>query len=188
MSGPHFLNIEYFFGLIYNLFSQGVGSIDLASWFYIPLWYRILAVILSLLFLVGIFFFSSKTLDLRREERRALFAQEPFLEVASFPKNDRWLKIEAEINSDNVASWKQAIMEADKILEEIVNTLNLPGENLGEKLKQIEPSDFLTLDAAWEAHKVRNRIAHEAGYELGQHEARRVMRLYEKVFREFEYI
>jgi len=59
---------------------------------------------------------------------------------------------------------------------------------LGDKMKKIDRSDFLTLDDAWEAHKVRNRIAHEPGFEISQHEARRVIGLFKKVFDEFDFI
>lgn len=189
MPGVNFLNVEYFFGLIYRFLSGGFGGISLADIFDLPLWYQVLAWIISLIFLIGMGFFSSKLLDLRREERAAIFRQEAKFEPApAAPKNEAWERIVREINSDNPANWKQAIIEADKMLETVVGTLPLIGENLGEKLRQIEKSDFLTLDDAWEAHKVRNRIAHEAGYQLGQHEAKRVIGLYEKVFREFDFI
>ena len=62
------------------------------------------------------------------------------------------------------------------------------GENLGERLKSVEPSDFLTLNDAWEAHKVRNVIAHEVGFIIDHREAKRVVKLYENVFREFNYL
>lgn len=189
MPGVNFINVEYFFGLIYRLLFGGLGGLSLADIFDLPLWYRVLAWIVSLIFLIGMGFFSTKLLNLRREERDVIFRQEAQFEMATpAPKNEAWEKIVREINSDNPANWKQAIIEADKMLEAVVGTLPLTGENLGEKLRQIEPSDFLTLDDAWEAHKVRNRIAHEAGYQLGQHEAKRVIGLYEKVFREFDFI
>ena len=66
--------------------------------------------------------------------------------------------------------------------------LGYQGENLGERLKAIEPSDFITLQAAWDAHKVRNQIAHETNFQLSKREVRRVIGLYEQVFREFKYI
>ena len=70
----------------------------------------------------------------------------------------------------------------------MVEKMGYPGANLGERLRVIELSDFLTLQEAWEAHKIRNRIAHEAQYQLTEREARKAIGLYEKVFREFHYI
>jgi hypothetical protein len=62
------------------------------------------------------------------------------------------------------------------------------GNTLGDKLKQATRGDFKTLDAAWEAHRVRNQIAHEGSdFILTKHEAKRVIALYETVFEEFKY-
>ena len=75
------------------------------------------------------------------------------------------------------------------MLTDIVSRMGYSGEGLGEQLKQVEKSDFTTLDKAWEAHKVRNTIAHEGGdFILTQREARRIIGLYEDVFREFHYL
>ena len=60
------------------------------------------------------------------------------------------------------------------------------GETIGEQLKQVEPSDFLTLNDAWEAHKVRNEIAHTGStFVLSDVVARHTIVRYENVFREF---
>lgn len=105
-------------------------------------------------------------------------------------KNERWEQIETLVASQNPGDWKMAILEADIMLDRLVTHLYpTAGDNLGERMKTIEPSDFLTLDKAWEAHKVRNMIAHEgADFILTQREARRVIGLFEDVFREFGYL
>jgi hypothetical protein len=118
----------------------------------------------------------------RREAgRRNVFSQNT--------RSSRWNIVETHMGSDNPGEWKLAIMEADSILEELVKKLNYPGTTLGEMMKQIDKSDFNTLDDAWEAHKVRNYIAHQGStFLLTKHQANRVIRLYERVFKEFEYI
>jgi hypothetical protein len=75
--------------------------------------------------------------------------------------NKRWVNVQTLINSHNVNDWKQAILEADIILDEMLEKMGYQGESIGAKLKQIESSDFMTLNQAWEAHKMRNRIAHK---------------------------
>jgi hypothetical protein len=103
--------------------------------------------------------------------------------------NEKWQKIQAHINSTNPAEWRLAILEADIMLGDILEKMGYQGDSIGEKLKGIEESDFLTLQLAWEAHKVRNQIAHEgADFLLNDREARRVIELYQKVFEEFYYI
>jgi hypothetical protein len=101
----------------------------------------------------------------------------------------RWKQITEHIETANPNDWKQAVMEADIILGEILDKMGYQGEGIGEKLRRVEKADFQTLDQAWEAHKIRNIIAHEgASYDLTQYEAKRVISLYRQVFEEFFYI
>ncbi len=103
--------------------------------------------------------------------------------------NPRWKIVIDHINALEAEKWKMAILEADIILDDLLDRLHLPGDNIGEKLKAVEPSDFATIEEAWEAHKIRNAIAHEGSdFLINQREAKRVVGLYEKVFNEFEII
>ena len=108
--------------------------------------------------------------------------------VADSPQG-RFARVQAYVQSSRESDWRLAVLEADVILDEMVTGMGHHGDSLGEKLKAIEPSDFTTLDKAWEAHAVRNKIAHEgAAFYLTEREAKRVVKLYEEVFREFRYI
>lgn len=102
--------------------------------------------------------------------------------------NRRWSKVESLINSHNVNDWKQAIIEADIILDEMLEKMGYKGDTIAEKLKQVEESDFLTLNQAWEAHKIRNKIAHKAEYVLTKSDADRAFSLFKEVFEEFYFI
>jgi hypothetical protein len=107
----------------------------------------------------------------------------------TLPENDKWRKILGLVESDNPNDWRQAVIEADVILDEAVSKKGYRGENLGEKMKGIDPSDFTTLDYAWDAHKVRNKIAHDGGdFILTEREAKRVVGLYGAVLKEFGWL
>lgn len=109
--------------------------------------------------------------------------------MAVSPTTLRWDKIRAHLHSEKESDWRLAVLEADIMLDEFVSGLGYQGDSLGEKLKGVERSDFTTIDQAWEAHGVRNKIAHEgAAFSLTEREAKRVIELYEEVFREFHYI
>ncbi|TSC62515.1 MAG: Uncharacterized protein Greene041614_410 [Parcubacteria group bacterium Greene0416_14] len=104
-------------------------------------------------------------------------------------RNEKWDRVLNHIESENPSDWRLAILECDIILEEMAEVMGYHGENLGEKLKNVERSDFTTIDQAWEAHKVRNMIAHEGSdFLISAHEVRRVVDLYRQVFEEFKYI
>jgi len=60
------------------------------------------------------------------------------------------------------------------------------GNSLGERLRSISPSQLSTLDDAWEAHKVRNQIAHGgADFVLTKRLAEETINRYRRVFGEF---
>lgn len=110
-------------------------------------------------------------------------------EKYKIPTNKDWERVQKLFNSDNPSDWKIAILEADIMLEDLVRVkMGYRGETLGECLKQIEASDFTTLQEAWEAHNFRNRIAHESDAGISRRDVNRAIGLFEKVFREFSYI
>ena len=101
----------------------------------------------------------------------------------------RWRKIMEHADSGNPNDWKQAIIEADVMLDGLLIKLGYQGDSLGERLQRVQKGDFKSLDQAWEAHKVRNRIAHDGSdFILNQIEARQVIGLYRQVFEEFYHI
>ncbi|OGZ06054.1 MAG: hypothetical protein A2845_01385 [Candidatus Lloydbacteria bacterium RIFCSPHIGHO2_01_FULL_49_22] len=104
-------------------------------------------------------------------------------------KNARWSRVETYMTSLNPSDWKIAILEADNILDEVVERMGYIGETLGERMKKIEASDFPYLEDAWTAHKTRNSIAHKGtDYELSRSEAERVINMYHRIFTELGYL
>lgn len=148
------------------------------------------ALILSATFLSGIVYFAVKVMNIRAERDKKIFGSGggSLKEIKVPAKNERWEKIKQKMDSENPSDWNLAIIEADKILDEMLVAMGYQGENLGERLKKVESSDFLTLNEAWEAHKVRNQIAHEDSFILTKREAKVAISHYESVFKEFNYI
>ena len=152
-----------------------------------------ISIILAVFFLFGIVY-CVEQLKIIRKKEHDLYDLKVEEAYETAVKGDatlakRWESIQRHIESDNENDWRQAIMEADIILDDLLNKMEYKGDSIGEKLKRVEKADFATLDDAWEAHKVRNQIAHEGSTTpLGQYEAKRVINLYKKVFEEFYYI
>lgn len=188
MDSITFINLEYFFLLIYNLLTGehlvGIPENLLAFW----AMFKIFSIILSLLLLTGIVYSIIRIRQIRTEEEDE-FAEVKTHHTTEERKNEKWQNILELTASENQSDWRLAILEADILLDEFVTKMGYQGEGLGEKLKGIERSDFTTLEQAWEAHKVRNAIAHGGSdFLLTQHEARRVINLFKQVFQEFEFV
>ncbi len=72
--------------------------------------------------------------------------------------HSHWIRIIDSFNYDP----KNSIMDADKLLNYALEKRGIQGSTIGEKLKQPHAvSLFSDINDAWNAHKVRNRIAHE---------------------------
>lgn len=116
-------------------------------------------------------------------------AIDAFAESTAPKINETWNHIRARLLSDNQGEWRLAIIEADIYMDRMLDAKGFHGDTVGDKLKQIAPDQFGAVQIAWEAHKVRNRIAHDgADYTLTMPEARRVLSYYEIVFRDLEVI
>ncbi len=101
----------------------------------------------------------------------------------------KWQRVLDYLESLNPNDWRLAVLEADILLDEMLEERGVPGESLGERLKATTPAMFSTVQKGWEAHIVRNRLAHEgANYELNQREARRVVGLFAEMLREGGFI
>ena len=99
-----------------------------------------------------------------------------------------WNEIVNALKSDNISDWKIAVLEADSLLAELFEGLGYPGDNLGERLKAVPNGAIETLEDAWSAHKLRNRIAHEgASFIMTKVEFVDAIARFERVFSEFNY-
>lgn len=178
-----------------NFFGEAVNFLPVL-WEWFREFVTILVVIsipVSLFFLIGIVYCVEQLKKIKKLEAVKYDAKvEPaFEEVKGHGSKDlsiRWQKIQSHLNSPNQNDWKQAILEADTMLLDILTGLGYQGDGVGEKLKRVQPGEFKNLDNAWEAHKLRNAIAHGAGYQLDHHAAVQAIHKYRSVFEEFYYI
>lgn len=185
-------NVEYFFRLLYECLRGGCygnGSIDASTFLALlaHLWLLIIVLgyALAIVALVLIIYCTIRIAELRKRE------EEYYGTLILAPEeggiNPRWEHIKSLIDTENSSDWRTAIVEADIMLDDMLTKQGYTGASISEKLKQVERADFNTLQDAWEAHKVRNQIAHEGStFDLSDTLARRTIARYENVFREFE--
>lgn len=195
-SSIHFLNLEYFFRLLYEALHGGAvietanqgldwsGILVLLSNIWLVV--TIIAYLVTL-FAIGLLVYGTMRIHQIREEEKIKYATITPEEAHEEVETSRWNYIQSLIESGQESDWRQAIIESDIILDEVLTRLGYPGDSVGEKLKAVNPARFGSLNNAWEAHKVRNEIAHQGSqYQLSEHLAHRTIANYEAVFREFE--
>ena len=191
--GPsiHFLNVSYFFQLLYNLIFSGqaisfnsIGDILSTIW----LFFSLFAYLFSLI-CIGVLVYLSVRYYQVKEEDAQKYTTISKKESDEKLEDSRWTYIRNLVESPDQSNWRQAIIEADIMLDELLTKLGYIGNSIGDKLKNANSNNFHTLNDAWEAHKVRNDIAHRGSeFELSDHIAFRTINHYENVFKEFNII
>ena len=198
MSTPSSLNIEYIFLFLYNA-ATGVQHVSLGD--ILPQFIGALqglGIFLSLIFLTGLVYLNMRYGQLHHEHEHEMHAKAHAHgthgghadELHHAPQGaQRWMHVMKLMTEPHQSSWRGAIVEADILLSELLQDLRLEGSTIGEQLKSVNRSQFTTLDLAWEAHKIRNEIAHAgSAFDLTEREARRTIDLFRQVFEEFDYI
>ena len=76
-----------------------------------------------------------------------------------------WENISVLLKQKGTSQLKQALITADKSLDAVLKEI-VPGETMGERLKNaVDKFDRPTYNRIWDAHKLRNSLVHEAGFE-----------------------
>ncbi len=210
LPNPVFLNVEYFFFLIYRavarvfnfFFGGNITDPNAGSNFFSGL--KTLATLLVIILIAIILYCLVRLYELKQEDKpkkskkvESLGAEidlsgatgEHFIDHGAMRVNETWNGIRSKLLSDSPSDWRLAIIEADIYLDRILDQKGFYGDTLGDKFKQITPDKLPSINIAWEAHKVRNRIAHDGSdFILTMPESRRVLSYYEIVFRDLEVI
>ena len=95
----------------------------------------------------------------------------------------RFLSIENQLRKDSPASFSVSIIEGDKLLDKAMVEMGLPGKTMGERLKK-SGARFSNLNAVWRAHKLRNAIAHESGFEVSFKQASNALEIYKQALKD----
>ncbi len=76
-----------------------------------------------------------------------------------------WENIKILATSKSPSQLRQGLITADKTLDNALKDI-FEGETMGERLKNAKDRfDEITYNKIWEAHKIRNNLVHETGYE-----------------------
>jgi len=103
--------------------------------------------------------------------------------------SQKWPVVEAHMATGKESEYRLAILEADNMLLDLLDSRGYVGKDIGEKLKTLKIENFKNLDEAWEAHKVRNKIAHwGSDFVLSEREAKSTIAMYKKIFEDSKFI
>jgi len=129
----------------------------------------------ALLFIFGLFS-KNPTFLAKKPQPKA------FEELNQKQKDDfgnRWREIEDLINLGGISQLRQALLEADKLIDFILKTKKVTGNTMGERLISAKPIfSYRTYNNLWNGHKLRNTLAHEAEREVLNHQIKESLKFY----------
>ncbi len=99
-----------------------------------------------------------------------------------------WKQIQKRLRTKQTNQLKLAVLEADRILNEILKMAGWPGKNLDERLEQADTAELPNLEEVRQAHKLRNRIANEPDFIITPNEAGIIIEIYKKTFQDLNLI
>ena len=177
-----------------NSFSQKDFSTDFFGFidgFYFSKFFVAIQIAIAVYCLILIFniIYCSLKLSLFRKRVRQLVTgtqsePEVYKSLELLPEKTQISEIYKKVAGDSPSDWKIAVIEADKILDQVLKQKGFSGGSLGERLNQMVPADLPEIyEDVWEAHKMRNRIVHEPDFEVSQSESRQIVAVYEKALK-----
>lgn len=95
-----------------------------------------------------------------------------------------WQKILERVKTKETASWKIAVLEADKIFDDILKASGYLGKTADERIQQVKPEALASIEKAKEAHRVARRIAQEPDFAITYPQIIDVLKVYKQVFLE----
>lgn len=196
---PTSLNIELIFGnlhtflfgdfqpvdalargeLVRTFFETPLGMLVSSAWFV----YLVLAIVATVLFA---FWYTQTMLVYKKVQAEMIprFATKTFAELDAQSDTARWKHVELLMASTKPHEWKQAVMECDLMLEEILLEQGCDGATVLERLHNAPAGKIQHKENALLAHATRLALTDES-YVLTEREAYRTIKNYQSVFKEF---
>lgn len=92
----------------------------------------------------------------------------------------RWSTLLKRLESGNPSQYKVSILEADAIVEDVLDKIGYAGGNMTERLAKANSVQIENLEDLRIAHEVRNDIVYNQDYEVTLEEAKNTISVFER--------
>jgi hypothetical protein len=90
-------------------------------------------------------------------------------EIGKFQK--RWNRVGKQIAGDNPNEWSAAVLECSQMLNEVLKAIGYEGDNLGERLNSLSPTQVEDVEKLKVVNEVKNKIVLDPNFKINQKEA-----------------
>ncbi|MDB5178782.1 MAG: hypothetical protein JWN01_725 [Patescibacteria group bacterium] len=95
----------------------------------------------------------------------------------------RWVTIQGMAAQGGGNGLRNAIMEADKLLDHYMRSSGAAGDTMADRLRSSQ-NRLSDRNSVWRAHKLRNALAHEVGFDLVASQAREALADFERALKD----
>jgi len=136
--------------------------------------FKIIFIVISVIFLAFIIYFSLRTTYLRLLFIEDMENSLSWKDYGQSKVLKKWKKIKKRLKKNNYLEYKLALIEAAKLLEDILKKMGENEISLADKLRELE------------IHNIYKEIAEDPDYKLTETEAEEVIEILEKSLKELE--
>lgn len=97
-----------------------------------------------------------------------------------------WTDIVRRANTGTPENLRWAIMEADALVDTVLKERQMPGETMADRLANFRREDSKHIDKLWDAHRLRNEIAHTPGFAMTTRQAEKALFTYRDFLKELK--
>lgn len=155
---------------------------------------KALGVVVSLFSIAGIVVVAIKSAARARLHRPSYRPSVP-VDLGSIPASkqekrvarEQWTALVEKLERQpEPRDYKLAIIEADALVDTVLQERGYSGETMADRMRAIRPGDLATvgIEELWAAHKVRNDIAHNPQRIVSSREGQETLRRYKHVLEE----
>jgi hypothetical protein len=158
--------------------AHAVGQNFLSVYFADITWVEALSVLITLGLLAAIVYYAIETgwYANRVDRFKHVILQS---DMSKEHGQEAWHHIQEAFFKGSENDLKVSVMEADKLLNEALREAGVMGTHLGDRLKRATSGQVPNLNDLWQAHKLRNQIAHEPNFKLKRDLAERALSIYQ---------
>lgn len=144
-------------------------------------WLQLVSVLLSGLFIWGIVYILTKISYFNGKV-------EDYMDILGFGNLTKrrslkgWEQIKKRIASPDQQDWKLAVLEADKILNEILKMAGYLGTDLSKKLGVLTKENLSNLEEIKKSHFLSDKIMNDPSMELKKEDAIIALKAFKKAF------
>lgn len=145
---------------------------------------RILAIVLDVLLLGLLVFSIQRGLRFRPRLRPSRVSSKTPFTLRDALLRERWNLLLKKTATGAPDALKIAVIDADKLVDDVLQQLGFQGEHMADRLEQFKPGELRSFERVSRAHRIRNQLVHSPGFTLTPEEAKRTLLDYQAFLRE----